>query len=258
MSNFTVFPAIDLRRGKVVRLLRGDPACQTTYSDDPASIAARWLEEGARWLHVVNLDGAFGEEEHPNLLALDAILKMARAYCPPRFVQFGGGVRTLAMIEQVLQTGVERVVLGTMAATSADLAAEAVKCFGSGRVAAALDIRAGRVAVEGWRSTLSSSAEELGRSLCAAGVETLIYTDISRDGTQTGCNVVAAVALASATQGRVILSGGVSSLSDISAARRADLAGVIVGRALYEGCFRLSQALEDCDAGKTHYSLSGC
>ena len=230
---FTVFPAIDLRGGQVVRLKEGDPNRQTHYSADPAAAARRWIETGTRWLHVVNLDGAFGEADSANRHALEAILEEAgRAAIP---VQFGGGLRSLEAVQAVLEMGVSRAVLGTALVESPEFLAEALNHWGAERIAASLDARDGRVQVRGWQSDTPLLAQDLARDLRAQGLRWLVFTDIARDGLQTGLNLLATAALARNSGLDVIASGGVSRLEDVLAAREAGLAGAIVGRALYEG-----------------------
>lgn len=232
-QNFIVFPAIDLRAGQVVRLKEGDPQRQTSYSTEPASVARRWLAAGASWLHVVNLDGAFGETESANSIALQAILAEAdRSNIP---VQFGGGLRSLDAIEKALAAGVSRVILGTVIVEKPELCSEALQRWGAEQVGVSLDARDGRVQVRGWQSDTPLLAMDTACRLSEEGLRWLVFTDISRDGLQTGLNLTATVNLARASQLRVIASGGVGSLEDIQQARQANLAGVIVGRALYEG-----------------------
>ncbi len=237
MSGFTVYPAIDLRRGRVVRLAQGDPDRETVYGSDPAAVAGRWLAAGTAWLHMVNLDGAFGEGGQANLEALRAILATGAQ------VQFGGGLRSLPDVESALEMGVARVVLGTAAVESPDLVAEALARFGPDRVAVALDVRDGRVQVRGWVEDAGRAAVDLAAELAALGLRTVVHTDVARDGVSRGLNVDASRRLAQATGLEVIASGGVASLEDIRAAREAGLAGVVVGRALYEGRVRLEEAL---------------
>jgi phosphoribosylformimino-5-aminoimidazole carboxamide ribotide isomerase len=244
MVDFNVYPAIDLHQGRVVRLVQGDLDRQTTYGSDPVAWARKWFSSGAGWLHLVNLDGAFEQAESDNLAALRAILEMRGDEFSSVKVQFGGGVRTLAMVDQVLNAGVDRVVLGTAAATDPALVDAALERFGADRFAAALDVLDNQVSIRGWVEQLPLSPVDLARRLAGQGVSTLIYTDISRDGTSRGTNLTAARDLASAAGVKVILSGGVASLADVSAAREAGLAGVIIGRALYEGAFALGQALK--------------
>ena len=234
---FTVYPAIDLRGGRVVRLQQGDPDRQTVYHDQPARVAARWLEAGAAWLHVVNLDGAFATPDAANRRALERILALGGA------VQFGGGVRSLAAIEDLLALGVRRVVLGTVAVENPDLVAEALARFGAEAIAVGIDARDGRVRTRGWMQETSLTAVALAQQLAQFGLRTVVHTDIARDGVGAGVNVAASRALASATGLEVIASGGVASLEDICRARRAGLAGVVVGRALYEGQIDLQEAL---------------
>jgi phosphoribosylformimino-5-aminoimidazole carboxamide ribotide isomerase len=240
---FIVFPAIDLRAGRVVRLAQGDPRRQTVYGDDPAAVARQWAAAGANWIHVVNLDGAF-EEEHsgrasPNRLSLTAILAAAG----PARVQFGGGLRTLADIENALAAGVARAILGTAAVTDPALVEQALARFGPERLAIGIDARDGRVRLRGWTESGGIDPISLGRQLKEQGVHTVVYTNIARDGVGQGVDVVAARELAKATGLQVVASGGVASLADVSAVRRAGLAGVIVGRALYEGQIDLAEAL---------------
>jgi len=239
---FTVFPAIDLRAGRVVRLSEGDPRRQTTYADDPAGTARRWLAAGAAWLHVVNLDGAFGEVPGQNtggeggadnLRALAAILDAAREY--EARVQFGGGLRSLEALEEVFKLGVGRAVLGTSLVERPELLAEALRRWGAGRIAAGLDARDGKLRVRGWQQETGLEARDLAQSLKEQGLEWMVFTDISRDGLRGGLNLEATQALARSTGLAVIASGGVATLADVQAARQASLAGVIVGRALYEG-----------------------
>ena len=237
MPPFTVYPAIDLRGGRVVRLQQGDPDRQTVYHDQPARVAARWLEAGAAWLHVVNLDGAFATPDAANRRSLERILALGGA------VQFGGGVRSLAAIEDLLALGVRRVVLGTVAVENPDLVAEALARFGAEAIAVGIDARDGRVRTRGWTQDTSLTAVALAQQLAQFGLRTVIHTDIARDGVGAGVNVAASRALASATGLDVIASGGVASLEDICRARRAGLAGVVVGRALYEGQIDLQEAL---------------
>jgi phosphoribosylformimino-5-aminoimidazole carboxamide ribotide isomerase len=232
-KTFTVFPAIDLRRGQVVRLKEGDPLRETQYSADPAAAARRWIESGARWLHVVNLDGAFGDGHTENQQALQAILREASPAGIP--VQFGGGLRSLEDIQAVLDFGVTRAVLGTVIVELPDLLAAALARFGSQGIAASLDARDGRVQVRGWQSDTPLLALDLACTLAATGLEWLVFTDIARDGLQTGLNFPATTALAEASRLNVIASGGVSRLDDVQQAKAAGLAGAIVGRALYEG-----------------------
>lgn len=238
--SFTVLPAIDLRGGQVVRLKEGDPNRQTNYSTDPAAAARRWIDAGARWLHVVNLDGAFGfahgaacgADSSANLAALAAILFVAVPAGVP--VQFGGGLRSLGAIQSVLDLGVTRAVLGTIIVEQPQLLDEALSRWGSESITASLDARDGRVQVRGWQSGTTLLAVDLARSLKRAGLRWLVFTDIARDGLQTGLNLPATVELARQTGLDVIASGGVSSLEDVRQAKALNLSGAIVGRALYE------------------------
>ncbi len=236
--SFTIYPAIDLRGGKVVRLKEGDPARLTAYSDDPAETARRWLEAGTSWLHVVNLDGAFGENDDANRSALEAILKTGAQ------VQFGGGVRSLAAVEHALELGVSRVILGTIAIEQPDVVAEALNKFGAEKVAVGIDAREGLVRVRGWKEGSGVSAANLALQMRDFGIHTVIFTDVSRDGLGSGLNIAATKELAEVSGLDVIASGGVHTLEDVIAAREANLAGAIIGRALYEGAIVLKEALE--------------
>jgi phosphoribosylformimino-5-aminoimidazole carboxamide ribotide isomerase len=229
---FTVFPAIDLRGGLVVRLKEGDPNRQTNYSPDPAAAARHWISAGARWLHVVNLDGAFGESASANLAALAAILLVTVPAGIP--VQFGGGLRSLEIIQAALELGVTRVVLGTIVVEQPPVLKEALARWGSERIAASLDAREGMVQVRGWQSATPLLATDLALSLKQAGLRWLVFTDIARDGLQTGLNLPATVELSRQSGLNVIASGGVSRLEDVHQAKAAGLSGAIVGRALYE------------------------
>ncbi len=236
--SFTVYPAIDLRDGKVVRLKEGDPARMTAYSDDPAETARRWLEAGASWLHVVNLDGAFGESDDTNRTALESILQLGAR------VQFGGGIRSLEAIETVLSLGVSRVVLGTIAIENPNVVADAIQKFGAERIAVGIDARDGLVRVRGWKEGSGISVTDLALHMRTLGLATVIFTDISRDGLGSGLNIAATRALAEVSGLDVIASGGVHTIEHVMTAREANLSGVIIGRALYEGTIDLRSALQ--------------
>ncbi len=232
-SGFIVFPAIDLRKGQVVRLKEGDPNRQTSYSSDPGGTARRWIEAGAGWLHVVNLDGAFGQPGSANDQAFEAIL--AEANRKGVRVQFGGGLRTLDAIEAVLKLGAARAIVGTLAIEQPQALAEALSRWGAERIGVSLDARDGRVQIHGWRSDTPVLASHLAKTLHNLGLRWLVFTDIARDGLQSGLNLQATLEVAQASGLQVIASGGISSLEDVRQAQSAGLAGAIVGRALYEG-----------------------
>ncbi len=243
MSSFVVYPAIDLRKGRVVRLAQGDPSRETTYSLDPVLVAQDWQAAGATWLHVVNLDGAFGEvasvgaTESGNLQALAAMMEF------PLSVQFGGGLRDLAAVARAVELGVSRVVLGTAFVEEPDFVVAALNKFGPERVAVGIDAREGVAQIRGWRKPTALLAVDLAQRWADLGGRWLIFTDISRDGMGSGVNVEATVALARETGLSVIASGGVRTLADVRRVRDAGLAGVIIGRALYEGQVLLQDAL---------------
>ncbi len=254
MNAFTIYPAIDLRQGQVVRLKQGDPARQTAYSDDPAETARRWLSMGATWLHVVNLDGAFGETDAANRAALRMILEVAAEFGAQ--VQFGGGLRSLEGIGGALDVGVRRVVIGTLAVEQPDVVSEALTRFGAERIAVGIDARDGLVRVRGWQAAGDITALDLARQLRTLGLSTVIFTDVGRDGMGHGLNITATRGLVEASGLEVIASGGVNSLEDVIAARDAELAGAIIGRALYEGTLDLESALKEvAGAGKTNHPL---
>lgn len=240
--SFVVYPAIDLRAGKVVRLKEGDPARMTAYSDDPAETAQCWLSAGANWLHVVNLDGAFGESDDANHMALQNILSVAREF--NAHVQFGGGIRSFEAIDAVLSLGVSRIVLGTIAVEKRETIERAIQKFGSGPIAAGIDACDGLVRVRGWKDNSGISATDLALHMRTLGLRTVIFTDVSRDGLGSGLNISATRELAKISGLDVIASGGVHMLDDVLAARKANLAGVIIGRALYERTIDLKQALQ--------------
>lgn len=230
---FIIFPAIDLRGGQVVRLKEGDPNRQTHYDTSPAAAARRWIHAGARWLHVVNLDGAFGENTSANQQALRQILAEARQDGVQ--VQMGGGLRSPESIQSAFDSGVSRVVLGTIIVEQPQVIANALKRWGAERIAAGLDARDGRIQVRGWQNDSPLSALELALSLRDQGLRWVIFTDIARDGMQTGLNLPATTTLAHESGLNVIASGGVSRLEDVVQAKAAGLHGAIIGRALYEG-----------------------
>ena len=237
MSEFTVYPAIDLRRGQVVRLRQGDSERQTTYASDPSAIAQDWIVSGANWLHVVNLDGAFGEESQSNIEALRSILQFEAK------VQLGGGLRTNSTIESALKMGVERVILGTVAIESPDLIDQVVAAFGGDRVVVGIDAREGKVRIHGWRKGSNLDPIELAKKTADQGVRTSIVTDITRDGMDEGVNLDLAYRIHSETGLAVIAAGGVNSLQDVQRAKAKGLHGIIIGHALYEGQVSLVEAL---------------
>jgi len=232
-----VYPAIDLKDGQCVRLVKGDMAQATVFNDSPADQARRFADAGASWLHVVDLNGAF-EGRPVNAAAVEGILG---AFEHP--VQLGGGIRSMQTIEAWLTAGVSRVVLGTVAVKDPDLVIAACREW-PGRVAVGIDARGCRVAVEGWAEVSDLEARELGLRFEDAGVAAIVYTDIDRDGVLQGPNVAATEALADAVSTPVIASGGVSSLGDLEALAGArGIAGAIVGRALYDGRVDLAEAI---------------
>jgi len=268
---FIIYPAIDLRGGRVVRLRQGDPEAQTTFGDDPAAAARRWAEAGAEWLHVVNLDGAFapgtddrgdyrpvagdgGITGDPQIAAINLrrLAEICAAVALP--VQFGGGMRALADVALALEIGATRVVLGTVAVRKPEIVREAVRQFGSERIVAGIDAREGRVATHGWRETSALDALTVALRMRDLGVQRVVYTDIARDGTLSGVNVPATVALALESGLKVIASGGVASLADIRALAgcapspagtvAGGVEGVIVGQALYTGAIDLAEAVD--------------
>jgi phosphoribosylformimino-5-aminoimidazole carboxamide ribotide isomerase len=235
-----LFPAIDLKNGEAVRLEQGNMARATIFHRDPAEQARMFAAQGFKYLHIVDLDGAFAGRPM-NAGAVERIL--AAVKIP---VQLGGGIRDRATIEAWLGKGVARVIVGTAAVRDPALVKEAAKAF-PGRVAVGLDARAGKVAVEGWAKTSELSALEIGRRFEDAGVAAIVYTDIARDGMLKGLNLDATIALADALSIPVIASGGFASLDDVRAllaARAQKLAGAIVGRALYDGRLDAAEALK--------------
>ncbi len=226
-----LYPAIDLKNGQCVRLLRGEMDKATVFNDDPAAQAVAFEAQGFERLHLVDLDGAI-EGGAVNAAAVKAILKATRLP-----TQLGGGIRDMAAIERWLNAGVARVILGTVALTNPDLVKTACRNF-AGRIAVGIDARAGMVAVNGWTETSTMTAMELALRFEDAGVAAIVFTDIDRDGAMGGVNVDATVDLAFALSTPVIASGGVSSLDDLKALKaeeQAGIEGVIVGRALYDG-----------------------
>jgi phosphoribosylformimino-5-aminoimidazole carboxamide ribotide isomerase len=243
-----LYPAIDLKDGQCVRLVRGDMAQATVFNAAPADQARRFAEAGAAWLHVVDLNGAF-EGRPVNAGAVEAILAAS-----DRPVQLGGGNRSMATIEAWLVAGVARVVLGTVAVKDPALVRNACKEW-PGKIALGIDARGGRVAVEGWAEVSEIEVRDMALRFEDAGAAAIVYTDIDRDGVLQGPNVAATAALAAAVVTPVIASGGVSSIADLRAlAVEPGIAGAIVGRALYDGRVDLAQALaaladENAEAG---------
>ncbi|MCG3148046.1 MAG: 1-(5-phosphoribosyl)-5-[(5-phosphoribosylamino)methylideneamino] imidazole-4-carboxamide isomerase [Verrucomicrobiae bacterium] len=237
--SFLIYPAIDLRGGKVVRLRQGAAEAQTTYSDDPVAMARRWEDEGARFLHVVDLDGAF-EGTPRNWECVQAILKAIQIP-----VQLGGGMRTRGQVEEALAMGVTRCVVGTKACESPEFVADLARAFGV-HVAVGIDARDGFVAVKGWTEKTGLTALEFGRQIDRLGVKHIIFTDVSTDGMLTGPNYAATTGLCDAVSCFVIASGGVGNAGHIQTLQRLaekhrNLTGVIVGKALYDGRVDLRQ-----------------
>lgn len=237
--SFEVIPAVDLKGGRCVRLLQGRASAETVFSDDPVATARRWEGEGARRLHVVDLDGAFGGG--PAQTAI--IREIARAVSIP--VEAGGGLRTPEHVDAVLEAGARWAVVGTRAALDPAFLGEACRRF-EDRIIVGVDASDGRVAVDGWTRVLELEAVALARDAAAAGACTIIYTDIARDGTQSGPNVWSTESVARAAGIPVFASGGVGSLEDIrQLATIPGVEGVIVGRALYTGVVSLRAALAE-------------
>lgn len=242
MSGFILFPAIDLRRGRCVRLEQGAAERETVYESDPLATAARFADAGARWVHVVDLDAAFGEGSNRGRIREIAEAGMIR-------VQTGGGLRSIEDLEEVLEHGAARAVIGTAAIENPELVSRAVERWGAERIAVGLDARGRKPAVRGWREEIDADIFSLGQSLVERGVRTFIYTDIDRDGMLGGPNVQGSAELARHTGADVIVSGGIGSLNDVVAIHAAaddepGIVGAILGKSLYEGRVSLPQALE--------------
>lgn len=233
-----VIPAIDIRGGKCVRLLQGQAEQQTIYGDDPVRMAQRWADAGAPRLHIVDLDGAFGGQMH-NFVVIQA---MVRALNIP--VQLGGGLRDLDAISRALEAGVQRVVLGTSALEQWDTLVSATSRF-PGQICVGIDSRDGYVATRGWQNVSQVETIPFAQRVATTGVAAIIYTDIARDGMLQGPNIPSITALAQQVSTPIIASGGVSQLGDLqqlAALESLGVCGVIVGKALYEGCFTYQQA----------------
>ena len=239
-----IIPAIDLKDGQCVRLRQGEMGDATVYGSDPVEMAARWVEQGARRLHLVDLNGAFDGKPVNG----EAVMAIAKAY-PDLPIQIGGGIRSLHTIEQYLAAGVNYVIIGTKAVKEPDFVTEAGKEFPDA-VIVGLDAKDGLVATDGWAEVSNIQATELAKRFEQDGVSSIVYTDISRDGMMQGVNVDATVAMAQASSLPVIASGGVTNMDDIRALQKvaeAGILGAITGRAIYEGELDLAEAQRFCD-----------
>jgi len=240
---FTIYPAIDLRGGRVVRLKQGRVENEMVFSDDPVQTAQHWERAGAAWLHIVDLDRALGAANSANRDALQAIL--AAVTIP---IQLGGGLRDLETMRRAFELGTSRIILGTVAIEQPEVIGGAVREFGAGRVAVAVDIWNGMVATRGWVTQSNVQAQTFGKEMHALGVRRAIVTDIARDGMLQGIDVNAMVRFAEETSLSVIASGGVASLDDVRNMRRAEsfgVEGIIIGQALYTGAISLSDAMSN-------------
>jgi phosphoribosylformimino-5-aminoimidazole carboxamide ribotide isomerase len=240
-----VIPAIDLKDGRCVRLSQGRKASARVYDGEPVEAARRFEAEGARMLHVVDLDGAFDETLSPNRSVARAIIRAVKIP-----VQFGGGLRSIADARRMIESGAERVVIGTLAIESPELLKELVRLFGS-RIAVSIDAKDGQVVTHGWEKQETTSAVELARSMARAGVERIIYTDVGRDGMLQGINLEQTRLIARQSSLHVTASGGISSLDDIKLVAEASADGidsVIIGKALYEKRFTLQEALQSASS----------
>jgi phosphoribosylformimino-5-aminoimidazole carboxamide ribotide isomerase len=231
-------PAIDIRNGRVVRLSQGEQTRQTVYGDDPIAVAERFVQAGAHWIHVVDLDRAF--DTGCNVEVIRALVHQLGSRAQ---VQLGGGFRTLELVQAAVDMGAARVVIGTAAAMHKEFVPAALTAVGAGHLAVAMDVRGGYVAVRGWTEMSGRRAHELAREVLQQGIDTLVYTDIDRDGMLGGADLTGATELQT-LGARVIASGGVAGLADIHSACAAGLAGIIVGRALYEGRVDLVSAIQ--------------
>jgi phosphoribosylformimino-5-aminoimidazole carboxamide ribotide isomerase len=235
-----IFPAIDLRGGKVVRLEQGRAEAQTIYGDDPVRVAESFHAAGAKYLHMVDLDGAFTGE----LTNLDLVAAVAKA--SPLFIELGGGMRSEGAIARALGAGVDRVVIGTRACESLPFVRSAVEKFGAEKIAVGIDAKDGLVSTKGWTAPSQWTAPDLARAVAGEGVRTIIYTDIATDGMFTGPNLRALRELSAAVpQARIIASGGVANIEHILSLRTLGeaIGGVIIGKALYDGKLTLADAL---------------
>ncbi|MDR0397502.1 MAG: 1-(5-phosphoribosyl)-5-[(5-phosphoribosylamino)methylideneamino]imidazole-4-carboxamide isomerase [Oscillospiraceae bacterium] len=234
-----IYPAIDILDGRCVRLLRGRAEDSTVYGD-PAEMARRWIGEGARWLHLVDLDGAINRESKPD--SNERLKPFADICALGAPVQWGGGIRSMSDIDRRFDLGAARVILGTAALTDPALVREACDRY-PGRIVCGIDAKAGRAAVRGWVETSRTDAVELARAMRDAGVDWVVYTDIARDGTLSGANADETARLVGLDGLNVIGSGGVGTLDDIRALRDIGCKGAVVGKALYEGRFTLREAI---------------
>jgi phosphoribosylformimino-5-aminoimidazole carboxamide ribotide isomerase len=245
-ENLCLIPAIDLKGGKCVRLQEGEASRATEYGDDPVAMALHWKSLGARLLHLVDLDGAFsGSPIH-----LEIVRRIIESAGIP--VQIGGGIRSIARVEEFLNMGAARVILGTVAVEHPEVVESSIREFGSEAILVGIDSRGGEAAVRGWIGRSGVSAVELGLRVQRLGVRRIIYTDVSRDGMLRGVNIAETERMARETSLKIIASGGVAGLADLQALserRHLGIEGVILGRALYEGRVHLPEALAAVDRG---------
>ncbi|RFB13574.1 1-(5-phosphoribosyl)-5-[(5-phosphoribosylamino)methylideneamino]imidazole-4-carboxamide isomerase [Bacillus sp. HNG] len=241
MSTFTIYPAIDMRGGKCVRLLQGDYNKETVYGDSPFDMAKAFADAGAEWIHMVDLDGAKVGKRVNDQYVLEVANKLDAK------VQIGGGIRTEEDVAYYIENGVDRVILGSAAISNPDFVKEMLKKYKE-KIAIGIDAKDGYVATEGWLNTSSVKATDLGIELANAGAEVFIFTDIATDGMLSGPNIDAVATLAAATGKKVIASGGVSSIDDLKALSKLveqGVSGAIVGKAIYTNQFTVQEALEE-------------
>lgn len=237
-----LYPSIDIRSGRVVKLSQGDRSHATVYEQDPVAMAERFVWQGAKWVHIVDLDRAFGDGE--NSVVIERIVQRVGSYVQ---IQLGGGLRTMERVREVLSLEVARIILGTAAIVDPDFASSVLAEAGPARVATAIDARHGLVALRGWTETSTLKSVDVAEKLVERGMRTIVYTDISREGMFYGPDISGSLALQETGAG-VITSGGIGTLDDLRAIEKAGIAGAVVGRALYENRFTLQDALKAVDS----------
>lgn len=240
MAAFTIYPAIDLRNGEVVRLRQGNPNEQKIYSKDASQIAEDWISAGAEWLHIVNLDAAFGNSADANWFAINEVVQTCKGRAA---IQLGGGIRDIFTIRKVLAAGISRIILGTAAIENKEFASRALEIFGPDQISFSLDAKKGELMTRGWTIGSGQTIIPYANHLAALGAKTLIYTKIETDGMGTGNDYKTAQHIAKTTSSQVIASGGVASIEDVENVKAVGLSGLIIGRALYENQIRLEDAL---------------